>query len=89
MTNMIEKVARAYAAAWKKDIKAFIGIDVPSWDELVVEQHAAMMRCSAAAIEAMRDATMGMSNAGSYVHVNEGGLADEIYTAMIDAALKE
>ena len=96
MTNMIEKVARAYAAAWKKDIKDFIGQDVPSWDEMGVGQQAAMMRCSAAAIEAMREPTKEMNNAAEEL-IQECAVLDmgatpspfDAYATMIDAALKE
>lgn len=80
MSEMVEKVARAIDPfAWKNQPK-------------MPRRCEASLSSARAAIEAMREPTDEME-AAAYAHDDSGAQLscayDEIYTAMIDAALKE
>lgn len=99
MSEMVEKVARAYASAWKSDIEKYVPDyrgPILTWDEMGERQRNAMMRCSRAAIEAMRWPSPAMIAAAwtvfdRYPHkrLGPGPGFKEAIAAAFDAALKE
>ena len=76
MTTMIERVARAICDATGEF----------SWDEEDEITRSEFRNEAIAAIEAMREPTEAMIEAG---HWHSGSDAGPCFTAMIDAALKE
>jgi hypothetical protein len=67
-----------------------------AWDDAWPHAREAIMEEARAAIEAMRKPTEAMSQAGGDITIPAGdynypiyGAADEVWNAMIDAALKE
>ncbi len=80
MTSMVERVARAmYPKGWEQD--GHFNSRERAWRR----DHA--MIAARAAIEAMREPTPGMLSDGLAIHDWDHGL-DDVYTAMIDAALE-
>ena len=87
MTTMIEKVARAI---WERTV----GHTRISWDQLDPLDQDVFRAYARAAIEAMREPTERMENAAVDAAIPLGYIMDEgetnaIWTAMLDAALKD
>lgn len=95
--TMLERVARAL---WDMKEKATNPPNV-SWRNALPEERAFMLKAARAAIEAMREPTPKMAEAGQAVilaaWINNSDLADEqsiadehdVLAAMIDAALED
>jgi len=83
--QLLEDTARAYSAAWKKDIRDHIGTEVPSWDEMSERQRDAMRRCARAALPVALEAAAKVAE--GYLHHADGD--GEIYIArkIVDAIL--
>ena len=46
--KFVAALAKAYADAWRADIKEHLGQDVVAWDAMGIEHKAAMLRCAEA-----------------------------------------
>lgn len=80
--DMIERVARAMF-----DVCSVDGVTLP-WEKVDQGKRDLHMEWATAAIEAMREPTEAMVEAGEK-YIRAGRLAEEKYKAMINAALKE
>ncbi|UAK23694.1 hypothetical protein [Sphingomonas nostoxanthinifaciens] len=95
--TMIERVARALCAVDNKDPNEFVDTPIPREVRVSVSPRPKVPlwtryeRHSRAAIEAMREPTRAMMDAGFLANPNTEGLAPPVYAwpAMIDAALAE
>jgi hypothetical protein len=86
VTSMVERVARALHQV--ADDRSSPDCKVP-WGECLPNYHALILEDARAAIEAMREPTDLMGN-GLPVGYRPGSMsAREIWSAMIDEALKE
>lgn len=88
--SMVERVARAIAAAFEDD---FPGRPLP-WSEYTLPARAAMVKRAIAAIEAMREPTPAIIDAVSQElrrlgawDALPGDAAEQIIAVMIDAAI--
>lgn len=94
-SEMVERCARAmYEALWASpSSEAWVEEDPPMLDAVVVDGNIDLFALARAAIAAMREPDMDMVQAGAYVgpDTNHGVFccdeAEEVYRAMIDAAL--
>lgn len=88
--SMIERVARALHDAWLSEAATIQDMHAngpfPPWEEKSAETKARFYISARAAIEAMREPTEEMKDAGWFFAGSESG---ECFSAMIDAALKE
>jgi hypothetical protein len=78
---MIERVARAMLSNNPSP-------GALTWDDYPASVHAATLRTARAAIEAMREPTEDMQDAGAYPRENKKPVAD-IWQAMVGKALEE
>jgi len=88
----LERMARAYAAAWKADIEAHLPDykgPLPTWEEMGPDQRAAMIRCARAAAQALMEPSLAMLEAARKSIVARGAFTNETFGAMLHAALDE
>ncbi len=93
MSEMVERVAQGLYAQTRLNLLGRVG--QPEWRDLSHEQQATYRDFAHAAIEAMREPTGAMSEAGCPNEDNTGApycfdrsVTDEAYRSMIDTALK-
>ena len=92
MSEMVERVARAACSNWYDMVVASYGPDRADWSEAAQEGWKAAITMARAAIEAMREPTAEMAEAGDDIAIYHPddiirNQAEPIYQAMIDAAL--